>query len=85
MTGAPVGARTGRSVSGSAFRTLARKLLVTGIAQAHPGCSKRPTELTMFALTLLHTLDRVRHEVLVPAWYWGLAICDGAAYLLARR
>lgn len=39
----------------------------------------------MFALTLLHTLDRVRHEVLVPAWYWGLAICDGAGYLLARR
>jgi hypothetical protein len=44
-----------------------------------------PEELAMFALTLLHTLDRVRHEVLVPTWYWGLAICDGAAYLLLRR
>jgi hypothetical protein len=37
----------------------------------------------MFALPLIAIANRFHHDVLVPAWYWGGALFDGACYLAA--
>jgi|GEM_PF-4304987 hypothetical protein len=37
----------------------------------------------MLAMTLLTTMNRFQHGVLLPTWYWSGALFDGACYLFA--
>jgi hypothetical protein len=65
-----------------AISGLARLLLSHGWRpQLSAGSNPRST--AMFALPLIALANRFHHEVLVPAWYWGGALFDGACYLAA--